>query len=101
MLWISAKTRAQKGNYDFKITPEDIVIPEFCPLLGIKLEKKEYGKGGSFQPASPSLDKIIPELGYVKNNIQVISMKANAMKYNATIDELIIFAKNILKQFKN
>ena len=29
---------------------------------------------------SPSLDKIIPELGYVKGNVRVISFKANKYK---------------------
>lgn len=101
MIWTSAKYRAKVQNVPFNITVEDIVIPEYCPLLNTKLERKPYGKGGSFQPNSPSLDKIIPELGYVKDNIMVISMKANAMKYNASKEELVIFAENILKQFKN
>lgn len=30
----------------------------------------------------------------------VISMKANAMKYNASIEELITFSENVLKIFK-
>lgn len=64
-----------------------------------KLERKEYGLGKSFQPNSPSLDKIIPQLGYVKGNIIVMSMKANIMKANATKEELINFSKNILKIF--
>jgi hypothetical protein len=37
---------------------------------------------------SPSLDRIIPELGYVKGNIMVISHKANTIKSNANIEEL-------------
>lgn len=99
-LLISAKARAKKNNLPFNIDISDIVIPEYCPLLGIKLERKEYGKGGSFQANSPSLDKIIPELGYVKGNIMVISMKANSMKNNATIKELLKFSKNMIKLIK-
>lgn len=101
MLWIAAKTRAKAQNVPFTITVEDIKIPEYCPILEIKLERKEYGKRGSFEPHSPSLDKIIPSLGYTKDNIAVISMKANAMKYNATKEELIKFSKNILKLFND
>jgi len=95
----SAKSRAKKLNLDFNIDIEDIIIPEYCPILGIKLERKEYGKGLSFQPNSPSLDKIIPELGYTKGNIIVLSMKANVMKNNATKEELKLFSKNIMKIF--
>jgi len=93
----SAKARAVKYKIPFDIKIDDIIIPEYCPLLEIKLERKPWGKGGSFQPCSPSLDRIIPENGYVKNNIIVISMKANAMKYNATIEELEKFSKNLYK----
>jgi hypothetical protein len=41
------------------------------------------------------LDKIIPELGYVKGNVRIISTLANTMKSNATKDQLLTFAKNI------
>lgn len=86
-----AKQRAKKYGLPFDITYKDIVVPEFCPYLGIKLVPfSEW--------SSPSLDKIKPELGYVKGNIQVISTKANTMKNNATQDELIRFAKAILKE---
>ena len=86
----SARNRAKKYKLPFDITHEDIVVPEFCPYLGIKLVPfSEW--------SSPSLDKIIPELGYVKGNIQVISTKANTMKNNATQDELVRFAESVLK----
>jgi hypothetical protein len=86
----SARNRAKKYNLPFDIRHEDVVIPEFCPYLGIKLVPfSEW--------SSPSLDKIIPELGYVKGNIQVISTKANTMKNNATQDELVRFAESVLK----
>lgn len=39
-------------------------------------------------PDSPSLDRIKPELGYVKGNIRVISFKANSIKNDASIEEL-------------
>lgn len=85
----NAKQRAKKYGIPFDITYKDIVIPECCPYLGIKLVPfSEW--------SSPSLDKIIPELGYVKGNIQVISTKANTMKNSATHDELVRFAEAIL-----
>ena len=36
----------------------------------------------------PTLDRIDSNKGYIKENIQVISFKANRLKNNATIDEL-------------
>jgi hypothetical protein len=79
-----AKRRATKFGIPFTITKDDIVVPEVCPILGIKL--KRGGRGGS--ASSPSLDRVIPALGYIKSNIQVISNKANAMKNDATFEEI-------------
>lgn len=79
-----AKRRAKEQGVPFTITYDDIVFPEFCPVFGVKLERGA-GRPG---PNSPSLDRIIPELGYVPGNVCVISHRANTIKNNATISEL-------------
>ena len=42
---------------------------------------------------TPTLDKIIPKFGYVRGNVHVISFKANTMKSNGTLDELILLGQ--------
>lgn len=54
------------------------------------------GKSGAFKN-SPSLDRIDNNRGYTKDNIQVISQCANAMKGAATWGELKMFAKWIME----
>jgi hypothetical protein len=44
-------------------------------------------------PHSPSLDRRVPELGYVKGNVEVISMKANAIKSYAAPEEIMLVAR--------
>ena len=88
-LWQRAKERAKRFNLEFTITPEDIVIPFECPALKVPMI---YGT-----VYAPSVDKINPEKGYTKENIQVISKKANAMKRNASEEELRNFARWALK----
>lgn len=83
-LWWYAKQRAKKYGIPFTITEQDIVVPERCPVLGLKLEVAV----GQKQPNSPSLDKLIPELGYVPGNVRVISMRANRVKGDASLNEL-------------
>jgi hypothetical protein len=93
-LWKQAKHRAKwdYNNMEFSISVEDIIIPEKCPYLGTSfdLTDKEF---------SPSLDRIDSAKGYTKENIMVISYKANRMKSNATDLELIAFAKGILSMY--
>ena len=89
----SALFRARENNLPCNITSEDIILLRVCPLLSVNIE---YGNN-TITNYSASLDKINPLLGYVKGNIQVVSMLANNMKSSATQQELITFSKNILK----
>ena len=91
----SAKQRAKKLGIPFELELTDIQVPTHCPILGIKLT---VGKD-KCSWSSPSLDRIAPELGYVKGNIQVISRQANTMKLHATADQLRSFAAWILENF--
>lgn len=90
-LWTAAKERANKSGIPFDIELSDIVIPDSCPVLGISIDKR-LGRGRR-KPDSPSLDKFIPEKGYVKGNVQVISWRANWLKNNGTVEEWIKIAK--------
>ena len=90
-MYARAKSRAKKNNLPFNIELDDIVIPERCPLLGIKIESTEVRNS----PNNPSLDKIIPEKGYIKGNVWVISNRANTLKNDATIKELKMLVENL------
>ena len=81
-----AKHRAKRDGVPFDITVDDFEIPELCPVFKIPLVRGT-GIGGS-HAASPTLDRIIPALGYVKENVVVISKRANAIKHDATSAEL-------------
>lgn len=85
--WRSARLRARREAVPFDIEPSDIkaVWPADgkCPALGIALRHNFDGTGGN-AAHSPSLDKVIPSLGYVKGNIVVISQKANRLKCDET-----------------
>ncbi|NTV79324.1 MAG: hypothetical protein HGA25_09395 [Clostridiales bacterium] len=83
MLLISAKIRAKKLNIPFDLEISDIHIPVLCPITGLTLEINPSGNRGP-QVNSPTLDKINPELGYVKGNVAVISFKANKWKSDMT-----------------
>lgn len=91
-LWVEAKKRATTADVEFKLDFRDIVVPEYCPLLGIKLVPNTV-KGPL--PSSPTLDRLDPTKGYTPDNIWVISARANRIKNDATIDELERVVKNL------
>lgn len=94
-LWKGCQNRAKKNNMPFNLEYTDVVIPKKCPILEIPIFKGNQRHVAN----SPSLDRLIPELGYVKGNVRVISYKANTMKSNASIEEIKMFAKNIILYF--
>ena len=85
-MFSAAKARAKKNNLAFNIEISDIVIPEYCPVLGIKLKRARGEKGP--KAFSPSLDRINNKLGYIKGNVRIISFRANSLKKDAEIEEL-------------
>lgn len=91
-LWDIAKARAKKFGIVFAINPEDIIIPTICPVFNTPFE---YGTD-----YAASLDRVDPSKGYIKDNIQVLSLKANAMKRNASEEDLRKFAQWALSQYQ-
>lgn len=93
----NAKLRDKKRKVPFSITLEHIIIPEKCPVLGVPLVFNKHSSGYN----SPSLDRIIPDKGYVPGNVLVVSLKANQIKNCSTLEELervYGFYKRLLKQ---
>jgi hypothetical protein len=85
MLWRSARDRARRFQLPFNIEREDVETPVFCPVFGFALVYDNLREG---RDLSPSLDRIVPELGYVKGNIRTVSWRANKLRSNATLSEL-------------
>lgn len=93
----AAKKRAKQNNLDFNITKEDIIVPNKCPLLGLKIKRnKNIAKDNS-----PSLDRIDNSKGYVKGNVRVISFLANRLKNNHTRNEIKIIYNNMKLIYEN
>lgn len=102
-----AKSRAKRDGVPFNLDLVDIVIPGICPALGLELQKRMIRTPSNttgvrtkyvLNEHSPSLDRIDPQLGYVKGNVWVISARANRIKNNSTPDELIKIAEAVRRK---
>lgn len=95
-LYQSAKARAKQRGEEFSIELGDIIVPEVCPILGIPLK---YNRGVK-QDNSYSLDRIDSSKGYIKGNIWVISLRANRIKNDSTVEELRLIANKVEQKLK-
>jgi hypothetical protein len=77
------RSMCKKEGIPCNITADDFVMPEICPVLGIKIEW-----GAELVDGTPSFDRFDPDGGYVKGNVRIISMRANRLKSNATLADL-------------
>ena len=97
------RVNAKKKNVPFEISKEYLAklfeeAPNKCPILGIELKVNDYSPGakdnkGDFRNNSYSVDRIVPELGYVEGNLIIVSDLANRIKNNATPDQIIQVGK--------
>lgn len=88
-LWYAARGRSLKKGLEFNIEVSDIVIPAQCPVFGTP-----FSRNTEF---AASVDRIDPDKGYIKGNIQVMSRRANMLKNDATAEELRLVADFISK----
>ena len=92
-----ARRNAKRRGEECSLELNDIVIPEYCPVLAIKLDPGSH----SHQDCSPSVDRIDSTKGYTKDNVWVISARANRIKNNATIEEIKLLYEALLSLRKN
>lgn len=77
----SLKSRCNRLGILFEITEDDFIIPTICPVLGIPLDNRD-------RDHQWSVDKVIPSKGYTKENTRIISMRANRLKNDTSLEEL-------------
>lgn len=81
-----ARQRARSALVPFDLREDDFEIPKTCPVLGIELCHGQGRRGPNDR--SPTLDRIVPTLGYVRGNVIVVSWRANRLKSDARMREL-------------
>jgi hypothetical protein len=79
----NARSRSKKLGIPFDIDVEDLTLPSHCEILGIPIILNSPDKQNS-----PSLDRIVPALGYVRGNVRVISTRGNILKNGHTLETL-------------
>lgn len=93
------RSRASKKGVPFNMKPEDLYdhtgsLPIFCPIFPDT--RLDY-KAGPNHRAWASVDRKIPALGYVSDNVWVVSMAANTWKSNGGSEKDKIIIKKLMR----
>jgi hypothetical protein len=82
-----ARRRARQKGLPCTVTAEEIVkrLARGCEVTGVQFD---LTRGGRRRPDSPSLDRIDSTEGYTPDNVRVVCWWVNALKSDATLDEL-------------
>lgn len=83
------QNNASRLGIEFNIIYDNLEFPLVCPVLGIPLDYTKNSKRDN----RPTFDRIDPSLGYVEDNVHIISMRANRIKNDATVRELQLVYK--------
>lgn len=69
-----------------------LIATERCPICDVELRHRCYlerGHGkGKAHDATPTIDRIIPAMGYVQGNVAIICWRCNRLKSDGTLLEL-------------
>jgi len=98
--WHGIKERAAKKNYtvDFNWGFLKELWEKQKGLCAISKIEMTFEMNNGRIPTNVSVDKINSKDNYTKDNIQLVCMAVNQMKNDLTIEQLLYFCKEILKE---
>jgi hypothetical protein len=90
-----AKSRGLPFDIDWKWMVKTFRSTTHCPVSGIEFDWKASNRDLS---NCPSLDRFDNSRGYTKDNVNVISLKANSRKNDTSLEKLKMLASWVVDQ---
>lgn len=87
------KSRAAQRGIAFSLVFDDMIWPEYCPVLGIKIDYARGHRGGLARNDSPSFDRIVHGGEYSQDNVLIVSNRANTLRGNHSTATLLKLAQ--------
>jgi YHS domain-containing protein len=93
-----SKAKGEKSDIDVKYLKEVWEKQNgVCPYTGIKMEISRTSQDEDIKktPIKASLDRIDPNIGYLKGNVEFVCYCVNVMKNDFTKDQMLNFIQQI------
>jgi len=92
--------RAKEKNVPFDVKQHEVYkmyleSDMICPILGVKMV---WSDGETYNPYHVTIDRKDPDKGYVIDNMWLISRRANQIKSDASLPELIRAMANLINE---
>jgi hypothetical protein len=85
------RSRAKKRGMEFDLVAADLYpLPTHCPVfkdIELKYWTRREGKSGRKNWAAASIDRRDSSRGYVKDNVAIMSLRANTLKRDGSLAE--------------
>lgn len=82
------RRRCKKTEMECNISLNEIIIPTYCPVLGLEIEFCDCkDRRNCLHDSRPTIDRIDNSKGYIIGNCKVISWRANRLKGDGTAEE--------------
>lgn len=97
-----AKNRANTKQVPFDIDTQYLIRlweeqQGCCALTGQEFDLTNWGSYGQVNPRTPSVDRIIPKLGYTKGNIRLITYHMNIALSDFGVEEF----ENLVRNYRS
>ena len=94
----NVKRKCVLGDIPFDLDPQYLedIWTGVCPIFSTRLNKPYHSRSvDRVSKHTCSLDRIVPDKGYVKGNVEWVSNLANSIKQAATADDLYRVANHV------
>lgn len=98
----NAKHRSKDKDLDFNLDLDHIMYlwnsnKGKCCITGRVFDLSKYGEKGQVSPNAPSIDRIIPKLGYTIGNVRLVTYHVNVALSEFGLENLLTLSEDILK----
>lgn len=97
------RKRAGKAKVPYDLTVDwyiEKLAAGHCEITGLPFVLDSYKPGKGTPPFTPSIDRTVPNKGYVKDNCKLVIMIYNQIKNEFSPEDILVWGKEFVKGYE-